>query len=426
LSSARADDNGGVNRRLGSVDALRGLVMIIMALDHVRDFLHRGAMSASPTDLRVTTAALFATRWVTHLCAPVFMLTAGLGAFFYWRTRQRSKGQLAWFLATRGLWLIALELTVMQLAYNFDVGRSYPIFLLVLWVLGACMMVLAVLVWLPHAVLLVLSVAMIVLHHLADGVGAQSFGAWAPLWNLVHQVGAFPFAGRVFIAAYPLVPWIGVMSLGFCLGPILLRSEHWSGPDHPFGRANFGVRPLSSLSSRRMLIVIGGAMTAGFLALRALNIYGDPVPWSPQATAELTVLSFLNTTKYPPSLAFVLMTLGPALLILAGFESLSFSRRNPLIVFGRVPLFYFVLHFVAAHAAAVLLAVFSYGSSAWTFMLQPVPSMGGPSAAFPPNFGYDLWVTYVAWIVIVAGLYPLCAWFARYKEQHRHWWLSYL
>jgi len=391
--------------RVASVDALRGVVMIVMALDHVRDFFHRAAMSSSPTDLRVTTPLLFMTRWVTHICAPVFMLTAGLGAYFYWQAGRRTKAQLSWFLLTRGAWLIVLELTLMQLVYNFDIASKYPIFLLVLWVLGACMVALSALVWLPLPFLLGFSGATIVLHHLFDSVTARSFGTWAPIWYLLHQVGAFPFAGRVFIAAYPLVPWVAVMALGFCLGPVFLKP---------------------AATRQRTLIGVGTGMTIAFLIIRALNGYGDPAPWSPQPSPTLSAMSFLNTTKYPPSLAFLLMTLGPALLILGIFEGLAFQRKNPLIVFGRVPLFYFVLHFFVAHAAAVLLAAAVYGRTTWTFMLQPVPSMGGPAAAFPPHFGYDLWVTYLVWIVIVAGVYPLCAWFARIKEQRRAWWGSYL
>lgn len=386
--------------RVLSIDALRGLVMIVMALDHVRDFFHRAAMSSSPTDLAVTTPVLFFTRWITHLCAPVFMLTAGIGAYLYWVTGRRTQAQLSWFLASRGLWLIALELTVMQLAYNFDFSSRYPIFLLVLWVLGACMIVLAALVWLPVPVLALLSIAAIALHHLLDGLRSTS-----PLWILLHQVGAFPFAGRVFIAAYPLVPWFAVMAAGFCLGAVFT--------------ADSGTR-------RRLLLRLGTLMTIAFLVIRAINVYGDPSPWSWQSSATVTILSFLNTTKYPPSLAFLLMTLGPALMLLAWWERGSFSRGHPLIVFGRVPLFYFVAHFYLAHALAVMLAAAVYGSAAWRFMFQPVPSMGGPAASFPPGFGYDLWVTYVAWIVVVVALYPACRWFAEVKQRHRSGWLSYL
>lgn len=391
-------DSTAPGNRLASIDALRGLVMVIMVLDHVRDFVHRGAMSQSPTDLATTTPILFMTRWVTHFCAPVFMLTAGMGAYFYLRGRTRA--QLSTFLVTRGCWLILLELTVMQFAYNFNLAATNPVFLLVLYVLGACMIVLAALIWLPLPLLALVSVATIVLHHLLDGTRSSS-----PAWMLLHQVGAFPFAGRIVIAAYSLVPWFAVMALGFCLGAVFDRDV---------------------IGRRRLLFRAGVTMTIGFIVVRTVNLYGDPSPWASQPTLTDTLLSFLNTSKYPPSLAFLLMTLGPSLVVLSWFDRLSFSRSNPLIVFGRVPLFYFVLHFFAAHLAAVVLALAAYGSSALTYMWQPLPSMGGPAHAFPPDFGWSLWATYAVWIVIVAALYPLCAWFAALKERRRVWWLSYL
>ena len=385
--------------RLAAIDALRGLVMIIMALDHVRDFIHNGAMTgASPTNLAATTPVLFMTRWVTHFCAPVFMLTAGMGAYFY--LRGRTKRQLSTFLVTRGLWLIALEFTLMQFAYNFNLATSNPIFMLVLYVLGACMIILAALVWLPLPVLAAISIATIALHNLADGIRSQS-----PFWILLHQVGAFPFAGRIWIAAYSLVPWFAVMALGFCLAAVFA----WP----PQRR-------------QRFLLRAGIAMTIAFLVIRTINIYGDPSRWSWQAGATFTVLSFLNTTKYPPSLDFLLMTLGPAMILLSWFDRVPFSRSNALIVFGRVPLFYFVLHFFAAHIAIFVLSLSRYGSSAMSFMLQPVPSMGGPLKAFPPGFGYDLWVAYAVWITIVVALYPVCRWYAGVKERNRGSWFSYL
>ncbi len=389
--------------RLDSVDALRGTVMIVMALDHVRDFIHRGAMSQSPTDLATTTPVLFLTRWITHICAPVFMFTAGIGAYFYLQGRTRR--QLSVFLVTRGLWLMLLEVTVMRVAYNFDLAQSYPFFLLVLWGLGLCMIVLAGLIWLPIPVLAILSSATIVLHHLIDPIRAQQFGAAAPLWNLFHQVGAFPLAGYVFITPYPLVPWVAVMALGFCSGPVL---------------------QLPADRRQRVLFRLGILSVAAFLIVRGLNVYGDPLRWAWQPTALYTVLSFLNATKYPPSLSFLLMTLGPALVMLAAFDRRTFRKANPLIVFGRVPLFYFVLHFIAAHAASFALALMTYGTSAFTFMRQPVPSMGGPPASFPPDFGWDLWVAYVVWLAIVVALYPVCRWFASVKARRRDWWLSYL
>jgi len=391
--------------RLTSVDALRGFVMIVMALDHVRDFIHRGAMSGrSPTDLSSATPILFMTRWVTHICAPVFMFTAGIGAYFYWRNG-RTKAQLSTFLVTRGLWLILLEITVMRLAYNFNLDQSQPFLLLILWGLGACMIVLGALVWLPIPVLSVLSVATMVLHHLADGIDARRLGWAAPLGYVLHQVGGFPVAGHIFVTPYPLIPWVAVMALGFCFGRILeLPSEKRQG----------------------MIFRLGIGVVIAFIVVRLVNRYGDGEPWSWGDSALYTVLWFLNTTKYPPSLQFLLMTLGPALLLLTLFDRRSFSRANPLIVFGRVPLFYFVLHFIAAHIAAFVLAVVTYGSSAFTFMRQPVPSMGGNASSFPPNFGWDLWVAYAVWVAIVVALYPVCRWFASLKERKRAWWLSYL
>jgi uncharacterized membrane protein len=390
--------------RLASIDALRGLVMVIMALDHVRDFIHRGAMTASPTDLATTTPALFFTRWITHLCAPTFMLTAGLGAYF-WARRGRTRGQLSRFLLTRGLWLMLLEVTLMRVAYNFDLAGSYPLLLVVLWVLGSCMVGLALLVWLPRPLLAGLSLVTIALHDTLDGVQAGSLGAAAPVWHLLHQPGAFPLGGMTVFVAYPLVPWIAVMALGFCAGPILELD--------PAGR-------------RRRLVTLGLAAIAAFLVIRALNGYGDPVPWAVQPSAVYTGLSFLNTTKYPPSLDFLLMTLGPALLLLAWFDRPGAPPPRPLVVFGRVPLFYFVLHFYAAHAAAVLLAFTRYGGATLDFAFHPVPSMGGPATLYPPAFGYDLWVAYLVWGAIVLALYPVCRWFAAVKSRRRDWWLGYL
>lgn len=381
--------------------------MIIMALDHVRDFIHRGAMAGSPSDLATTTPILFLTRWVTHFCAPAFMLTAGMGAYFYSQRNDPAEAgcptgrrRPALFLITRGLWLIFLELTLMQFAYNFNLSTANPIFLIVLYVLGACMIILAALIWLPVPLLLAISIAVIALHNLLDGIRSTS-----PVWILLHQVGAFPFAGRIWIAAYSLVPWFAVMALGFCLANV------FSWPPE---------------RRQRFLLRAGIAMTIAFAVIRAINVYGDPSPWSWQRTVVLTVLSFLNTSKYPPSLLFLLMTLGPALIVLSWFDRMPFSRVNPLIVFGRVPLFYFVLHFFAAHGSIVLLSLIRYGGDAMRFMLQPVPSMGGPAKEFPPGFGYDLWVAYAVWIAIVVALYPVCSWFATVKERNRHWLLSYL
>jgi uncharacterized membrane protein len=398
------ENDKNLTRRLPAIDALRGLVMVIMALDHVRDFFHRDAMLFSPTDLARTTPILFLTRWITHFCAPVFMLTAGMGAFLWWK-RNRTRRQLSAFLLTRGVWLVLLELVVMRGAYYFDYSLQYPILLLVLWSLGACMIALAALAWLPLRLLAVLSIAALALHNCLDGVQATHFGSFAPLWNIFHQVGAFPVAGRLVIVGYPLAPWTALIAAGFCLGRIFL---------------------MEPLARRRILLLIGSGSTLAFVILRAMNVYGDLAPWTTQRTAVYTLLSFLNCTKYPPSLDFLLMTLGPALLVLAYFDTLSFRSTNPLLVLGRVPLFFFVLHFYAAHAAAAIMAWLRYGHEAFAFLFVPMPSMGGPSQMFPAGFGYELWVVYVAWLLIVVGLYPVSRWFARVKSRRRDWWLSYL
>jgi len=390
--------------RLAAIDAVRGLVMIVMALDHVRDFVHRAAMQFSPTDLTQTTPAIFFTRWITHFCAPVFMLTAGLGAFFWWHGK-RTRKQLSVFLLTRGLWLILLELTVMRVAYYFSFSAELPVLLLVLWALGLSMVALAALVWLPARVLAVLSVAMIALHNLLDPVNAAQFGRAAGIWNLLHQVGAFRVGPAPVLAGYSLVPWVAVMAAGFCLGRVFL---------------------LEPAARQRTLTRLGMAATAAFVLLRAVNIYGDPVRWAPQKSAIFTQLSFLNCTKYPPSLDFLLMTLGPALMAMAWFDRMRFGAANPLIVFGRVPLFYFVVHFYGAHAIADVLALFRYGSGALRFLFHPMPTAGGASELFPPDFGYDLWVVYAAWAFLVAAMHLMCRRYARLKSQRREWWWSYL
>jgi uncharacterized membrane protein len=390
--------------RLQSIDALRGAVMILMALDHIRDFIHHDAMSFSPTDLTHTYPVLFFTRWITHFCAPVFIFTAGLGAFL-WLQRNRTKTQLSRFLFTRGLWLILLELTVMRLAYNFNLSSRFPVLLIILWVLGGCMVVLSALIHIPIRLLAILSIATIVLHNCLDGIYASHFGAYAPLWNILHQVGAFPLHGIIVVVGYPLIPWIAVMSLGFCFGRIFL---------------------LEPARRQKILLYTGVATTLAFIVLRAINLYGDPAPWSSPKTPLFTLLSFLNCTKYPPSLLFLLMTLGPALVVLAYLDRRRFKSNNPLIVFGRVPLFYFIAHFYLAHAITAVLALLRYGSRAYPILFNPIPSMGGPGNLFPPDFGYPLWAVYVVWIVVVASLYPLCRRYARLKSESSAWWLSYL
>ena len=387
-------------RRLQQIDILRGAIMIIMALDHVRDFFHSTALAFPPENLARTTPAIFFTRWITHFCAPVFMFTAGLGAFLW--MQRRSKSQLARFLLTRGFWLIFLELTAARLALYFNFDYSF-IALIVIWALGCCMVVLAALIYLPVRWLALLSIVMIAGHNLLDRFSAAQFGPFAPLWNVIHQPGIFPMGRRLVLVGYPLLPWVAVMAGGYCFGQVFL----WD----PQRR-------------QRLLIRTGIALTSAFIVLRWLNVYGNPAPWAHQHSALFTLMSFLNCTKYPPSLLFLLMTLGPALVALGCLERIRVRDSNPLLVFGRVPLFYYMLHLYLLHGIALLFAYVRYGTG--SFLFNPVPTMGRPQQPFPPNYGYDLWVVYLAWLLVVGLSYPACLWFAHLKQRRRDWWLSYL
>jgi uncharacterized membrane protein len=390
--------------RVTAVDALRGLVMIVMALDHTREFLHVDAMSFSAENLARTTPILFLTRWVTHICAPVFLATAGMAAGLR-LARGGSKAELSRYLVTRGLWLIAVELVVMRLAMNFTFDLRYPVFLIILWALGWSMVALAGLIHFPARVVGIIGLAIIVGHNSLDGVAASSFGPLAWLWQVLHQPGLITIGPVSAIAGYPVLPWIGVMALGF-----------WAA----------GIYAWPAARRERALRVAGVGAVAGFVVLRTLNGYGDPAPWTPQATPVMTAVSFFNTAKYPPSLIFLLMTLGPAALLLAWLERAMPGPRHPFVVFGRVPFAYYVVHFWLLHAVAALAAFLRYGAATWAFFWHPLPSMGGPREMFPADLGYPLWVVYVAWLLLVTALYPACRWLAEVKARRRDWWLSYM
>ena len=391
--------------RLSAVDALRGLVMIVMALDHTREFLHVGAMHFAADDLARTTPLLFLTRWVTHICAPVFLFTAGMGARLRLDRGGGSARQVSRYLWTRGVWLILIELTVMRLAMNFTFDLRYPVLLIILWALGWSMIALAALVYLPPRVVGALSLGIIAFHNMFDGVQAQQLGALAWLWHVLHQPGAISLGGVTAVTGYPVLPWVGVMAAGF-----------WAAEIYRWEPA----------TRTRVLRLTGAACIAGFIVLRAVNLYGDPSPWSAQPTTVFTVLSFLNTTKYPPSLAFLLMTLGPALWLLAIFERASFGRRHPFVVFGRVPFAYYVAHFWILHLVASTLAFGRYGPASLDYLWHPLPSMGGAREMFPADLGLSIGAVYFAWAILVVSLYPACAWLSRVKARRRDWWLGYL
>ena len=391
--------------RLGAIDALRGLVMVVMALDHVRDFVHVGAMAFSPEDLTRTTPVLFLTRWITHICAPGFVFLAGLAVFRKLR-RDGSPGRLSAFLVSRGLWLILAEVVLLRFALNFRLLGPDPILLLVLWAIGVSMIVLALLVHLPTRIVGAAGVVIIALHNRLDPVSAQDLGALAPLWTVLHQQGVIQLAGQVAVVAYPVLPWIGLIAVGFAAGPLF---------DLDVGRRS------------RLLASTGVGLVAAFVVLRLVNQYGDPQPWSAQPTTVMTLLSFLRTTKYPPSLLFLLMTMGPVLLVLAWFERRPRAAMlEPLTVIGRVPVFYYFGHFFLAHLIASCLAWWRYGDGRLAFLSGPFPSMGGSATAFPLDFGWSLGTVYLVWVLVVLLMYPVCRWFDAVKRRRRAWWMSYL
>jgi uncharacterized membrane protein len=370
-------------RRNEAIDWVRGLVMVVMALDHTRDFI-------GPTvDLTTAEPALFFTRWITHFCAPVFVLLAGTAAWLHGR-RLPSTAVLSRYLATRGLWLILLEVTVVRAAVGFYLGAYFGV-LQVIWAIGASMLALAMLVWLPRAALLAFAVATIAGHDLFDGVAADQLGSLRWLWVVLHQPGPLePFAGARWFLVYPVVPWIAVMAAGYALGPwvALARAER-----------------------RRRFFALGAALAAAFVILRASGVYGDPHPWSPSRGA----LAFLDCQKYPPSLLYLLMTLGPALLLLAAVDRPLPAWTTPILVYGRVPLFYYVLHFFLIHVIAVALAWPRLGSAALTHQYMP---SGGLELSLP--------AVYALWVFVVVALYPACRWFAGVKRRSDAAWLTYL
>jgi uncharacterized membrane protein len=384
--------------RIESVDVVRGLIIVIMALDHTRDFF--GDLAADPTALASTTPALFFTRWVTHFCAPAFFLLTGTGAFL--ALGKMSKAALARYLVGRGLWLIFLELVVMRFALQFNVDYQ-TIIITVLWALGWSMIALAGLIWLPLWAIAAFGIAMVAGHNLLDGISAASFGAWAPLWSILHAPGIILNNGRsVVVISYVLIPWIGVTALGFCLGS-LFRGD--------------------AERRKTFLLRMGIGLCAAFLALRLANVYGDPVAWSLQKSPLWTLISFLNLTKYPPSLLFLLMTLGPVLLLLRAFETRVPQIFQPALVIGKIPLFFFLLHFFLIHLLAVLASWLRYGEITEMFRS---PDLGHFPFSQPPHWGAPLPLIYAIWIAVILILYPLCRWYAQVKQRSTAWWLSYL
>jgi uncharacterized membrane protein len=380
--------------RIESVDVVRGAIMIIMALDHVRDYFSNPGFE--PTDLAHTSVALFFTRWITHFCAPVFFLLTGTGA--YLSLRKQTQAQLSHFLFTRGLWLIFLELVMVRCLgwqFNFDYRLTL---LIVLWALGWSMIVLSALIYVPASWVAAFGVVMIAGHNLLDGIQSAN-----PIWSILHSPNLVWSDGQHFVfALYPLIPWVGVTAAGYGLGQIYM----WS-PER----------------RRAFLLRLGLGLTGAFVVIRGINIYGDPFPWSAQKLPVFTVLSFLNTTKYPPSLLYLLMTLGPAMLFLRAVDSKVPRWLRPALIVGKVPMFYYLLHVPLIHLIVVAVCYARYGQAHWMF---ESPSIEYFPFTRPPGWGYSLPVVYLIWICVVVALYPLCKWFAALKQRRSDAWLSYL
>jgi uncharacterized membrane protein len=389
------------NSRLGSIDLLRGLVMIIMALDHVRDFFHKDAFLYSPTDLTQTNGLLFFTRWITHFCAPVFVFLAGISAYLY--GVKRSKKELSFYLLTRGVSLVLMELFIIGIIRTFNPTFSY-IHLQVIWAIGICMIILSAMIYLNWRLLMLVGILIIALHNLLDPVQVTGNNFPSFLWAILHQAKYFYFSYFTVYAHYPVLPWLGVMIVGFSLGKLFTSD-------------------FERLKRRKILLYSGLSAIVLFIFLRSGNFYGDAAAWSVQKNSITSLMSFLNVTKYPPSLLYILMTLGPALIFLAIFEKIRGALAEKIIIFGRVPMFYYMAHLLLIHIFAVIGALITGYGKYMLFLpnsVYEIPELKG--------YGFSLLVVYMVWAGLVLLLYPFCKSYALYKRsnQSTHKWLSYL
>jgi len=370
--------------------------MIIMALDHTRDFFHFDAFLHDPLDVTTTSVPLFFTRWVTHFCAPVFVFLAGTSV--YLQSLRKSKAELSRFLLQRGLWLIFVELAVMSLAFTFDLGYT-ALILQVIWAIGISMVLMGLMIKLPFNAMLFLGTLIVSCHNIFDSIESTHQGFF---WDLLrngnfatHNLGA----GHQLIIIYPFLPWLGLMMLGFCLGKIY--------------------EPTFDVALRKKILTrVGLAAIFLFAGMRYLNGYGDPFPWSAQESPTFTFLSFLNVHKYPPSFLYICITMGPALLFLSFFEKSDGKLVRAVSVYGRVPFFYYIIHFYVLHGLCTILFL-SRGHT-----LQEPTTL--PFRFLIPGEGYSLATVYLIWALLVLALYPLCKWFSEYKKRKSYAWLSYL
>jgi uncharacterized membrane protein len=380
-------------QRLTSIDTQRGLVIVIMALDHVRVMVAYPALVL--LDFSDAEPGLFFTRWITHLCAPTFILLAGISAFLY-GSKDRDRKDVSRFLLSRGIWLVFVELIIVNMAWNFNLSANFVPVLQVIWAIGVSMICLAGALWLPRAWIVSIAIVLIAGHNLLDLIQPAVEVASAG-WLLLHIQGLLSIGGTpVIFVVYPLIPWVGVMMLGYSLGPYFAISDN--------------SRPLK-------LILAGVILVLAFLVLRAANLYGDPNPWQMQGSLQATLIDFLNTSKYPPSLLFLLMTLGPALTLLGVLERSRGPLIDALVTMGRVPFFFYIAHLYLIHTVAIGIGLaqgFAISDVAVHFVYNP------------KTFGVGLFTVYILWVLIILALYPACRWFAGIKSRRRDWWLSYL
>ncbi len=390
-----------LSSRITSIDLMRGLVMVIMALDHVRMYFGYGTWYAEPTDLSTTTPLLFFTRWITHFCAPVFIFLAGTSAFLYRRKLPNTK-QVALYLLRRGLWLVVIEILAVTFGWTFDITFSF-IILQVIWAIGISMIVLSVLVFLPMQIIFVIGILLVFGHNLLDPIHLQGRSVLDILWYVLHQPQRVSLNHSLINMVYPVLPWIGLMALGYVFGNLF--------------RAEF-----PSAQRTRCLLLSGFGAIILFILLRSFNLYGEPISWQKQDSGTFTLMSFLNTTKYPPSLQFILMTMGPALVFLSLSERISLGMKNLFVVLGRVPFFFYIVHIYFIHALAMLALI--YAGRDWReYILSARSVMSGRLN----NFGFGLGTVYVIWLTVILVLYPLCRWYQQVRENNpTKWWLRYL
>jgi uncharacterized membrane protein len=386
--------------RIESIDLLRGIVMVIMALDHTRDFFHIHALTGDPLDAATTNPILFFTRWVTHFCAPCFVFLSGLSAWL--QGQRKTPGVLQRFLITRGLWLVLVDLVLMSLALTADLHYGLLV-LETLWSIGISMFILGLLLKLPFRILLAIGLVIVFGHNLLDFAEVNLAGKLPVWWSIMHKPTITPlWQGHSLFVLYPFLPWTGLMILGYCSGKIFTGME--------------------ARKSQRLLLMLGVGSVAIFIILRTINIYGDPLRWAQQQTTLRTFFSFMNVQKYPPSLLFLCVTIGPALIFLSMVKNTRSRLAKVISVYGRVPLFYFVVHFIILHVAQVI-TYLSRGHSVVEGMTG-VPGL--PFKFAMPGEGYSLGIVYLIWISIVILMYPLCKWYDSYKLNHKEkWWLSY-